>query len=191
VGVVGGERPPRAVKRPAVAIAVGVLALAALIIAGKLLAPSAKPTGAELLPYQRSYRELPAAEQQVYFSLRSAISTAERYRATNKKWPPPSGLQGEGLASDRLDFTMLEGGLYVNYLGVPKGDGLRWLVMIIEPDPKELKLPNQPPPPVDVEHHTLADGTNLHVTVWSQPNQGPLPVAVVPYPVADGWTERR
>ncbi len=181
-------------KRRALAIGGGLLALAALIVAGKLLRPNPRPAGAELLPYQRSYRELPAAEQQVYFSLRSAISTAERYRAANKKWPPPEALAGEGLAAfsgDRLGWSRLEGGLYVNYLGVPKGEGLRWLVLIIEPDPKELRLPNQPPPPVDLEHHTLSDGTTLHVTVWSEPNQGPLPVAVVPYPVADGWTERR
>ncbi|MFT3840438.1 MAG: hypothetical protein QM723_25845 [Myxococcaceae bacterium] len=185
-------------KQRALAIVGGLVALTALIIAGRTLKPN-PPAGsaaraAELLPYQRSYRELPAAEQQVYFSLRSALSTAERFRAASKKWPPPEALSGEGLeafAGDRLSWSKLEGGLYVNYLGVPKSGGLRWLVMIIEPDPKELKLPNQPRAQDDVEHHTLADGTTLHVTVWSQPNEGPLPVAVVPYPVADGWTERR
>ncbi len=156
--------------------------------------PPPPPPAPSLLGYQKSYRELPPDEQRVYFSLRSAITTAERVRANTKHWPEPAGLSGEGLAAfsdDRLEWTKREAGLYVNYLGVPKGRGLRWLVLVIEPDPKQLKLPNEPPPPVDIEHHTLADGTALHVTVWSAPNTGPLPVTVVPFPVADGWTERR
>ena len=153
--------------------------------------PPPQPSG--LLPYQHTFRELSAEDQQVYFAVRSAMATAERVRATTKKWPEPAGLAGEGLPGfdERYEWSKRESGLYVSYLGLPKQGGTRFLVLIIEPDPKQLKLPNEPPPPNDIEHHTLADGTPVHLTVWTQPNEGPVPPSVVAFPVADGWTERR
>ena len=82
-----------------------------------------------------------------------------------------------------FEWTRLEEGVYVNYLGVPADAGRpRWLVLI-------LKGPSEPHVN-DGEHQTLPDGTVLHVSVWSQPNTGPLPSVAVPFPEVDGWTKR-
>jgi hypothetical protein len=108
---------------------------------------------------------------------------------------PDDGLHGirtaiAAMKSDTLEglpqgftWTRLEEGVYVNYLGVPKGPGRsRWLVLI-------LKGPSEPHVN-DNEHQSLPDGTVLHVSVWSQPDAGPLPVVAVPFPEVDGWTKR-
>ena len=43
---------------------------------------------------------------------------------------------------------------------------------------------------VNYQHHTLPDGTALHVTVWSMANQGPEPTEVLAFPVSEGWVQR-
>ena len=81
-------------------------------------------------------------------------------------------------------------GIYVNYVGVPAAaQGTRWLVLFIEPAATAFEA-KTPPPPVDEEHHTLPDGTALHVTVWTTANQGPEPTEVLAFPVSEGWVQR-
>ena len=162
----------------------GALGLAALLIAVAVLSfnrrDRAKPT-AELLPYQAPVGELPAAERERFAQIHTAIREAERARAGTRQWPARFNAPG-------VSWVQRGQGLYVNYLAVPPEPArLRWLVLVIEPDPAALK---EAPPPEDEEHHTLSDGTALHVTVWSAPNQGPVPEAVLPFPAAENWTQR-
>ncbi|MEW5741783.1 MAG: hypothetical protein AB1938_22880 [Myxococcota bacterium] len=147
-----------------------------------------------LSPWQRSYLELPEGQQRLYRALREGIFDAENVRAETKAWPEAAALAEEGVppfAQDellpRLSWRTARQGLYVNYLG--EGDGQRWLILFIEPDPRELKTPGEAAPPVDEEHHTLPDGTALHVTVWTQPSTEPPPQGVLAFPVAEGWTQ--
>lgn len=73
----------------------------------------------------------------------------------------------------------------INYVG--EGEGLRWLVLLLEPDPRAAP---EKAPPEDDEHHTLSDGTPLHVTVWSQPLSELTAQLVTAFPATEGWVER-
>ena len=162
----------------------GVLGLAGLLAAvavtSFLQRKKAAPP-AELLPYQALVTALPAPERERHAQLRAAIREAEKHRNEKRSWPPAFVAPG-------LSWVQRGQGLYVNYLGVPNDPSrLRWLVLIIEPEPSALK---DPPPPDDDEHHTLADGTALHVSVWTTPNKGPIPEGVLPFPAAEHWTQR-
>lgn len=149
---------------------------------------------AQLDPWQRSYLGLPEAEQRLYRAVREGIFEAENVRAATGAWPSAEALAADGVppfAPDELlpalSWRHAREGLYVNYVG--EGGGQRWLVLFIEPDPKALKTPGEAAPPVDEEHHTLPDGTALHVTVWTQPASEPAPTGVLAFPVAEGWTQ--
>lgn len=149
---------------------------------GKLLSarpPAPPPSAADAgAPWQRPVSELTAGQQRLHARLRAQLRDAERGRAEAKAWPPAAGLFPPG-------FTLRQRGLTVNYLG--EAEGLRWLVLFLEPDPR---LPGEPPPPEDDEHHTLRDGTALHVTTWTQPLSEPPPADVTAFPAAEGWVER-
>lgn len=181
--------------------AVGPFLLGALLIWGAGLAAGRTRGGAasvERAPWQRSWLELPAPEQRRYQAVREGILEAENLRASTKQWPSVEALAAEGVPPFALDeptapltWVQRRLGVYVNYLGVPSsGAGQRWLVLFIEPAPVAFVTPGEAPPPVDEEHHTLPDGTSLHVTVWTQPNEGPAPAEVLAFPVTDGWTQR-
>lgn len=175
-------------------------ALAARRVSG----PSGPP---EVAPWQRSYLELSTADQRLYRELREGILEAENLRAATKQWPAVAELAEAGVApfapdglTPALTWTRAQHGVYVNYLGVPADGaaGLTWLVLFIEPEPPVLSA-KEPPPPVDEEHHTLPDGTALHVTVWTKPGTGaPAPSSaaavvnaeVLAFPVAEGWSWR-
>lgn len=139
-----------------------------------LTTPAPLPTPS----WQRSVAELSAAQQRFYLQLRDQLRSAERGRSETKSWPAPDGLFPPGWAQRRQ-------GLYVNYLG--EAEGLRWLVLFIEPDPRAAP---EKPPPEDEEHHTLGDGTALHVTVWTKPLTEPPTDGVTAFPAAEGWVER-
>lgn len=135
----------------------------------------------ELLPYQGWVRELPAAEQERFAQVGAAIREAEQVRARTHQWPATFSPPG-------LGWVQRGQGLYVNYLGVPAERGrLRWLVLLIEPEPTAIK---DRPPPDDEEHHTLGDGTAIHVSVWTAENEGPVPEVILPFPAAESWTQR-
>ncbi|MFT3711068.1 MAG: hypothetical protein QM817_25860 [Archangium sp.] len=127
-------------------------------------------TGDQPPDWQRPLSELSAPQQQRYATLRAAILEAEK-----APWP-------EQLISG---FSRAQQGFYVNYIG--EADGLRWLVLLIEPDPR-LPPDNSP---LDDEHHRLSDGRMLHVSVWTQPLDAEKPQNVVAWPAAEGWTQPR
>jgi len=130
--------------------------------------------------WQRPVSELTDTQQKFYRQLRQQLRVAEQRRAQDEKkmWPPAEGLFPEG-------WRHRSQGTAINYLG--PGDGLRWMVLIIEPDPRAA---TEKAPPEDDEHHTLSDGTALHVTVWTQPLSEPLTEFVTAFPAAEGWVER-
>lgn len=123
--------------------------------------------------WQRPVSELTEAQQAHYAQVRAAILEAERVRSAGA-WPT-TFLPGSVFRQQRLT---------VNY--VSEAAGLRWLVLFLEPDPRS--PPEKAAP--DDEHHTLADGTPLHVTVWTQPLSVPAPENVTAFPAAEGWVER-
>lgn len=140
----------------------------------RLAAAPAPPAPA----WQRPVSELNDSQQTFYARLRGQLRAAERERGITNDWPPAAGIFLEGWVQRRQ-------GSYVNYLGA--AEGLRWLVLFIEPDPRAEKVEA---PPEDDEHHTLSDGTPLHVTVWTQPLSEPSPSVVTAFPGAEGWVER-
>jgi hypothetical protein len=133
-----------------------------------------EPTKPTALPaWQQRVSELTAAQQDFHGRVRAAIETVEKQRASGA-WP-----------SDFLPgFAMQHARLTTNYVG--EAEGLRWLVLFLEPDPRS--PPENAPP--DDEHHRLADGTPLHVTVWTQPLSTPASTELIGFPAAEGWVER-
>jgi hypothetical protein len=181
----------REVQRAAPFLALALVVWTAGVVAARSRGTDA---AAALSPWQRSYLELPDAQQRLYRAIREGIFEAENVRAETGAWPDVARLVDDGIPPfapsamvPALSWRLARQGLYVNYVG--EGDGARWLVLFIEPEPNALKTPGEAAPPVDEEHHTLPDGTALHVTVWTQPStEKPLP-GVLAFPVADGWTQ--
>ncbi len=161
------------------AIGLGVLLAAVATVSWKQRQRTVSST-AELLPYQALVRTLPPAEKARFLKIRAALLEAEQVRGQTHRWPPDFAVPG-------LTWVQRGHGLYVNYLGVPADPTQRrWLVLLIEPEPTALK--DKPAAP-DEEHHTLADGVGIHVSVWSAPNEGLLPEVVLPFPAAEDWTQ--
>jgi hypothetical protein len=156
-------------------VALGVFG--GLLAWSRLRAPAPAPPPARP-SWQRPVSELSPAQQQVHSQLRAQLRAVERARTEAKAWPEARG-------SFPLGFARRQRGTAVNYVG--EAEGLRWLVLYLEPDPR---LPREPAPPEDDEHHALGDGTPLHVTVWTQPLSEPAPADVTAFPAAEGWVER-
>jgi len=141
--------------------------------------------------WQRSVSSLSPTEQRRYRTMRAGILAVEK-RRSGRAWPEVEALAAEGVTSfddPTMRWVKRQQGVYVNYLGLPREVGAwRWLVLFIEPSAAAFK---EPPAPEDDEHHTLADGTALHITVWTAPNEGPEPEELLAFPVTDGWYEVR
>jgi hypothetical protein len=151
-----------------------------------------------LLPYQRLFIDLPSADQRVVRSLREAMLEAENSRAQTKAWPEVAALAQQGIppfAPDPIDrgayvWSRNQAGLYVNYRGVPQvADRTELLLLFVEPDPSAARMPGDRPPPVDEQHHTLSDGSALHVSLWLRAPGRARDDKVVSFPAADGWTQ--
>lgn len=187
-------QPPalrREVQRAAPFFALALFVWAAGVLAARVRGSDAVP---ERSPWQRSYLELPEAQQRLYRAIREGIFEAENVRAETGAWPEVQRLAEDGLPPfapsellPAMAWRLARQGLYVNYVG--EADGTRWLVLFIEPEPTALKTPGEAAPPVDEEHHTLPDGTALHVTVWTQPSTEEAPPGVLAFPVSEGWTQ--
>lgn len=164
---------------PFVVLAVGIW------VAGVSMARLTRGTHVEQRPpWQHSFLELDEPGQRLYRTLREGIYEAENRRGETQHWPSPEALAAEGIAPFAT-WSLKQQGPYLNYLG--EGAGLRWLVLFIEPDPREAP---STPPPADEEHHTLTTGLALHVTVWTQPLTEPRPAGVLSFPVSEGWVQR-
>ncbi|MDP3232982.1 MAG: hypothetical protein Q8N26_09405 [Myxococcales bacterium] len=172
------------------------LALALVVWVAGLLVQRSRPVDreVELAGWQRSFRELPEAEQRTFRHLREALPELERLRVGTGQWPTPETMRDEQVEPFREDelttprvWTLRQHGVYASYVGVPVADlaAQRWVVVFIEPST------NEPAPPEDEEHHTRADGVPVHVTVWSQPNDAePVPDEVLAFPAAQGFLQR-
>ena len=165
------------------------LALWAAVVAVRHTRVAAAP---QVPAWEHSFLELSQADQLRYRLVREGVLEAENRRSGSRDWPEPSVLAGEGVPpfdAPDLRWSRRQHGIYVNYLGVPlTGQGTRWLLLFIEPEPTAFEA--KAPPPVDEEHHTLPDGTALHVTVWTTASQGPEPTEVLAFPVSEGWVQR-
>lgn len=166
------------------------LALWAAVVAVRHTRVAAAP---QAPAWEHSFLELSQADQLRYRLVREGVLEAENRRSGPRDWPEPSVLAGEGVPpfdAPDLRWSRRQHGIYVNYLGVPlTGQGTRWLLLFIEPEPTAFEA-KAPPPAVDEEHHTLPDGTALHVTVWTTASQGPEPTEVLAFPVSEGWVQR-
>ena len=129
--------------------------------------PAAAPS------WQRPISELREPQQRFHAQLLEEIRGAEKVRGASQQWPLVPG------------WTLRRQGVYVNYLR--DAEGLRWLILLIEPDPR---VAAEKPPPDDAEHHTLSDGTAIHMTVWTQPLDEAKSEFVTAFPAAEGWVER-
>lgn len=141
---------------------------------------AAPPAPAPSPSWQRPVSELTLKQQQFHLRLREHLRAAERERerGKTKTWPTAAAHFPAGWSRRQLSAT-------VNYVG--EGEGLRWLVLFLEPDPRAAP---EKAPPEDDEHHTLGDGTAIHVTVWTQPLSEPSLEQVTAFPAAEGWVER-
>lgn len=135
-------------------------------------------------PWQHNFVELNGPQQRFYRSIREGLFDLERFRATGA-WASPQSLSSEAVPPfDETACSLRQQGIYVNYL-CEFGE-LRWLILYIEPDRPSVNERA----PADEEHHPLADGTMLHVTVWTQPTSAPAPTGVLAFPVSDGWVQQ-
>lgn len=164
--------------------AVKWLALAGVVWAGAVglqrLRPRETPPPAALPSWQQRITSRPAESQAAWRRVRDGIVAMERERGKSGAWPEPAEAFFPG-------WTKRQQRLVVNYLGEAAGE--RWLVLFLEPEPPRPGVPAEPPAPEDEEHHTLADGTALHVTVWTQPLNEPPPDVVLAFPANEGWTQ--
>jgi hypothetical protein len=109
-------------------------------------------------------------------------------------WPPVTDLAAEGIppfafdptaTTGPYDWTLIEEGEIVNYLGVPAEPGSpAWLLLIREP------IPGAPPDPAleDESHHRLITGVTLRVSTWVR-EDGQVERRLISNPQAEGWTE--
>lgn len=150
------------------------LAVALLVFGGfALFSKFRAPPPAPVPSWQRRVSELSAPQQRFHARLLEELRAAEKQRGASQQWPLLPG------------WTLRRQGSWVNY--VQEAEGLRWLILFIEPDPRAA---GEKPPPDDAEHHTLSDGTAIHVTVWTQPLNEPKSELVTAFPAAEGWVEQ-
>lgn len=151
-------------------------------------------TAATDLTSQRLFRDLNAHDQRMFRAMHEGLLEAENVRSASGAWPPPAALAQQGIApfapnriaQDQYLWTLQRDGNVINYFGRPPDPQLpAFLILILEPTPGA--LPD--PAPVDEQHHQLANGDKLHVTLWMHPDGGTVPHALVPLPEARGWTK--
>ncbi len=149
----------------------------------------------DLLPYQTLFRDLPPGEQRTFRELQEGLLEAEGARGVTGRWPEAPALAAQGIPPFAPDptakgaayaWSLRQQGTLINYLGLPAGPSApAWLLSIQEPEP------GAPPDrsPADEQHHRLADGTVLHVSIWSHRDGSRVAAGLFPLPHADGWTQ--
>jgi len=151
-----------------------------------------------LLPFQTVIQTRPLEEQRMFRELQVSLLEAETIRSGERAWPDAARLAADGiepfapnpaLKGAVYEWTRVQNGRFINYVGVPTGSAAgaapAWLVMVQEPDPAA-------PAEVyveDEEHDRLADGSILHVSIWSHPDGARVPAHVVQVPQAEGWIQ--
>jgi hypothetical protein len=162
----------------------------------------AQDGGRDLMPWQRSFRTLGAADQRLFRELQEGLLEAENARSATGAWPAPAALAARGvppfadLPAPRqriYRWELRREGLAVNYLGAPAGavpdsaaaGAPAFLLLVQEPDPRAPADPALPAAGAagpggaaaagDEFHHRLMDGTVLHVSTWMLPAAGAWP----------------
>jgi hypothetical protein len=181
-----------AVVRVGMAVVIGVWMYVA-VTAGVSREPASGRRN--FLPFQALVQDRAPAEQRMFRELQEGLIEAEARRSANGTWPDLAALTGDGIppfAPDptvkgpRLAWDLIQSGASVNYLGRPAQAGApAWLVLIQEPDP------GVPPDQSfeDEEHHRLASGAMLHVSVWIHTEGSRVVTRIIRAPQAEGWTQ--
>ncbi len=150
----------------------------------------------DLMPYQALVRDRPSSDQRMFRELQEGLLEAQRVRSTSGGWPAPAALAIQAIPPFAPDptrpetyvWTVTQHGAFINYRAAPAVTGVAaWLLLIQEPDP------GAPPDPAreDEEHHRLADGTMLHVSIWTHADGLDLPARFISLPQVEGWTQLR
>lgn len=178
-----------------------VLGAAAAIIFGALLVIALRsgdggaengPRAGDLLPFQMLFRDAPPPVQRMYREMQEGLVEAENRRAATKLWPAVDTLAAQGippfaLTRPRYRWSLVQDGVFVNYVGLPEPDGPVFLALVQEPDSNAI---DPAPAPLDEVHHQLADGTLLHVSIWFRDAAAAAPVdRPLTQPSAAGWTQ--
>lgn len=143
---------------------------------------------------QTLFRDLSAPDQRMFRAIHEGLIEAENTRSATGAWPTPSSLSQQGVAPFAADpitrdayvWTFHQDGTLINYIGRPKDRPLpAFLIVALEPEP------GAPPDtaPVDEQHHQLASGDKLHVSVWRHADGLRVPDALVGVPEARGWLQ--
>ena len=148
-----------------------------------------------LLPYQALIQTRPTVDQRMFRELQEGLLEAEAMRSTDGAWPTPETLAANGIppfADDptvkgaRYRWSLRRSGTALNYVGTPdQPTAPTWLLLVQEPEP------GVPPDQAydDEEHHTLLDGSMLHVGTWSRSAGPALTDRVVVAPHIEGWQQ--
>jgi len=178
------------VMRVAMIVTVGVW----LYLASASAGDGRTPRQRNMLPFQRLIADCTPDEQRLFRELQEGLIEAEASRSSTNSWPMPAALAEEGIppfAADptrrsRYDWKLIQSGTLVNYLGVPAAEGQpAWLILVQEPEP------GVPPDQnfEDEEHHRLAGGAMLHVSIWMHTDGREIPARATRMPQAEGWTQ--
>ena len=147
-----------------------------------------------LLPFQVLVRDRPPIEQRMFRELQEGLLEAETRRTMTGTWPAVSALAADGVPpfaldptarGGRYDWSLVQSGALVNYLGIPRESSApAWLVVIQEPEP------GVPPDQTyeDEEHHRLITGVMLHVSTWARADSG-VATRITRSPQTEGWTQ--
>jgi hypothetical protein len=203
----GGDAGARTVdiRPPSVrgeTIVVGQLAVVIIAVVAFYLASTAWNTSSsqaragDLMPYQVLVRDRPSSDQRMFRELQEGLLEAQRVRSTSGGWPSPAALAVQAIPPFAPDptrpetyvWTVTQHGTFINYRAAPGVTGVpAWLLLVQEPDR------GAPPDPAleDEEHHRLADGTMLHVSIWTHPDGTDLPARFISLPQVEGWTQLR
>jgi hypothetical protein len=185
--------------------AINVLRMAAVILivtwvyladmASKNVASRAGGAGSDLAPFQKLFPDLDPRGQRMFRSLHEGLLEAENIRSATGTWPTTTILAQGGIPPfaadpiadrDKYAWTFRHDGIFINYLGRPASPGLpAFLLLIQEP------TPGVPPDrtPNDEQHHRLANGDVLHVSVWTHADGARIADGTLSLPQTSGWTQ--
>jgi hypothetical protein len=177
-------------------IAIVVVAGVAFYLANTAWNTDAQTRGSDLMPYQALVRDRPQTDQRMFRELQEGLLEAERVRSLTGGWPAPAALAAQSIPPFAPDptrgesyvWTVTQHGTFVNYRALPSVTGVpAWLLLVQEPDK------GAPPDPAkeDEEHHRLADGSMLHVSIWTHADGTDLPAHFISLPQVEGWTQLR
>jgi hypothetical protein len=163
----------------------------ALVIFGH---PETPGVQAAELPFERRFQDLDAADQRVFRAIQEGIVEAEGERSRSGRWPAVEALARQGVPPFALDpidkagygWRLLQKQTLLNYVGTPAPESGRraFVVLITEPEPG---TPVDLQTPVDDQHHRLASGTMIHVSVWLGPGLGDMREPAASVNPDEGW----